>query len=186
MVARLLAYGLSQTEVAERTGYSLNRIGILARDPSVNELVARYRDTEVRDALASEIADDYREMNMLRRQALRLAKERLDRADDMDEPPPMRELQPLISDLSDRTGYPKLSVSAKADGDFSDRLSRAIEASGRVINAQSAYRATATLTIEGPSSIPRVAPSLSPGIAAEQEPTPPTSSPARQQFLRRA
>lgn len=68
-VARALAHGLSQSEVAVVTGYSPGRISILQDDPTFNELVATYKanlDLEVQNLaasmgiLASEVVEEMR------------------------------------------------------------------------------------------------------------------------------
>ena len=55
-MARLVAEGLSGTEIAARTGYSQSRISILKSDPAFAELVAFYKSNveEVRDAAFAE------------------------------------------------------------------------------------------------------------------------------------
>src|SRR6266851_2086077 len=43
MMARLFAMGLRTSVIAEQTGYSLTRVGMLKSDPAFQELIAHYR-----------------------------------------------------------------------------------------------------------------------------------------------
>lgn len=94
-IARLLASGLSEQEVAASTGYSLSRISILKQDPSFKELLAYYaaRQEEVfidvrkrlamlgTDAVA-ELQDrlDFKSDSLTNTQLIEITKAALDRA----------------------------------------------------------------------------------------------------------
>lgn len=94
-IARLLASGLSEADVAASTGYSLSRISILKSDPSFKELLAYYsaRSEEVfidvrkrlamlgTDAVA-ELQDrlDFKSDSLTNTQLIEITKATLDRA----------------------------------------------------------------------------------------------------------
>ena len=94
-IARLLASGLSETEVAGVVGYSLSRISILKADPSFKELLAYYSKRQeevfidVRKRLAvlgmdavAELQDrlDYKADSLTNTQLIEITKASLDRA----------------------------------------------------------------------------------------------------------
>lgn len=94
-IARLLASGLNETEVAASTGYSISRISILKQDPSFKELLAYYsRKSEevfidVRKRLAmlgtdavAELQDrlDFKPDSLTNTQLIEITKATLDRA----------------------------------------------------------------------------------------------------------
>lgn len=94
-IARLLASGLSETEVAASTGYSQSRISILKSDPSFKELLAYYSRhneeafVDVRKRLAmlgtdaiAELQDrlDYKSDSLTNTQLIEITKATLDRA----------------------------------------------------------------------------------------------------------
>lgn len=94
-IARLLACGLTETEVAASTGYSLSRISILKGDPSFKELLAYYaarseeQFLDVRKRLAilgtdavAELQDrlDYKPDSLTNTQLIEITKTTLDRA----------------------------------------------------------------------------------------------------------
>ena len=94
-IARLLASGLSETEVAGVVGYSLSRISILKADPSFKELLAYYSKRQeevfidVRKRLAvlgmdavAELQDrlDYKSDSLTNTQLIEITKASLDRA----------------------------------------------------------------------------------------------------------
>lgn len=94
-IARLLASGLNETEVAASTGYSISRISILKQDPSFKELLTYYsRKSEevfvdVRKRLAmlgtdavAELQDrlDFKPDSLTNTQLIEITKATLDRA----------------------------------------------------------------------------------------------------------
>jgi hypothetical protein len=54
-VCYLLSTGLSYTEIAAKTGYSISRISVLANTPAVQEQVAVYRREILKPEIASEV-----------------------------------------------------------------------------------------------------------------------------------
>lgn len=94
-IARMLASGLTETEVAASTGYSQSRISILKADPSFKELLAYYATRQeeifidVRKRLAmlgtdavAELQDrlDYKPDSLTNTQLIEITKASLDRA----------------------------------------------------------------------------------------------------------
>lgn len=130
-VARLLASGLNLGEVAEATGYSLVRISILSKDPSVQDLVAHYRAMiteewrEAHDELQRSIVQNATK-------AERMIGDRLDEADANGETLPMRELIALTSDRYDRIGYGKKNMNLNVNVDFAAKLEAAINRTKKV------------------------------------------------------
>lgn len=130
-VARLLASGLKMYEVAEATGYAYNRIAILSRDPSVVELVAKYRAMITEKWITN--VDHYTHMavaNMTK--AERMIADKLDEADEAGETLPMRELLAITADRNDRFGYGKKSMNLNVNVDFAAKLEAAISRSKKV------------------------------------------------------
>lgn len=131
-VARLLASGLTNIDVAARTGYSLTSIVNLKQAPAMVELIARYR-AELNESWHKS-ADAYHELiysNQMK--AERQICDKLDEADDAGELLPTRELLAIARDAADRTGYGKRSTNVNVNIDFAAKLEAAIRRSGKVI-----------------------------------------------------
>lgn len=132
MVARLFASGLRPGEVAERTGYSLNRISTLYADPAFQDLIANYRESV--DFGWRESVDEYFDtVSANRTIAARLIRDKLE--DAKPEDVSFRELVTIHADAADRTGYPKRSVAVNVNLDFAAKLDQAIKRSGAVQQA---------------------------------------------------
>ena len=134
-VARLLAAGLSNREVANRLGYTEARISNLKHDPSVAELIAHYR-AEVTDSWRESVdmVHHYATKNMLTGE--RMIAEHLEDADERGEKLPLRELLALTADRQDRFGYGKRQTNVNFNIDFAKRLETAISRSRKVIEAE--------------------------------------------------
>lgn len=129
MMARLLAAGLNQKEVAARTGYSVARVHTLTTDPSFQELVTHYRGV-VDHEFASNV-EAFIELatgNMLKSE--RMIADRLDQAADGDIA--IRDLLAISRDAADRLGYGKRTTNVNFNFDFAARLDAAIKRSGVV------------------------------------------------------
>ena len=111
-VARLMASGLTNAQIALSTGHSLAAMARYRRDPAMDELVAHYRALLTEDWLEAE--DHFTTLamsNMLK--AERMLGDKLDKADEEDDLPTFRDLVAItikngaISELpslrSDRT-----------------------------------------------------------------------------------
>ena len=133
-VARYLAWGMRYDEIARRTGYSYSRIAILARDPALQELVAKYRID--RDEILDEKFDEFAENAIFNMRAgERMIRDQLEEADETGEPVPLKTLIPLVADRADRFGYGKHNHSTNVNLDFAKALELAIERSKKVTAA---------------------------------------------------
>lgn len=131
-VARLVAQGLRNGEVAEATGYSLESVKNLKKSPAFQELAEKYRlevDAEWRDAQG----EYYSMVNANRVLAARLLNDKLASGgpDDFT----VAQLVAVHSDAADRTGFPKRSVAVNINADFAALLDRAVDRSARVIES---------------------------------------------------
>lgn len=132
-IARLLAMGIRDFEVAQRSGYSMQRVYTLKMDPAFKELLEHYR-AEAR-AKFEESADDYLALaatNMIK--AERMIADKLDDADAEGKTLPTRELVAISRDAADRLGYGKKQTTVNVNVDFAAQLDRAIARSGKVID----------------------------------------------------
>ena len=80
-VARLFALGLRIQEVADRSGYSYNRVFTLSQDPAFQQLIAKYREKVDASFVAN--ADEFYDLatsNM--RKAETMIAERLEKAEE--------------------------------------------------------------------------------------------------------
>lgn len=140
-IARLFASGLKLREISEATGYTISRLSILRADPSMEELIARYRGIE------DEAHAKSRELHyeMIQRTAIlgqTLVVEQLEDAVDSGEKLPLKVLLAVTSDANDRVGYMKRSASLNANVDFAKKLEDAIrrsrEAEAKTIEGKAA------------------------------------------------
>ena len=130
-IARLAAAGLSVNQIAEKVGYTLNRISTLLGDPSMNELIARYR-SDVNDSWVASL-DSYHDLcfeNMV--MAERQIADRLEDSEASD-PLPIRDLISISRDAADRLGYGKKTTQTNINIDFAARLEKAIQARDNVV-----------------------------------------------------
>lgn len=135
MVAKLFAAGLSNLEVAAKTGYSTQYIAMLHNDPAFQELLAKYRDLDTQ--LFLEGRDEFYSLatkNMI--QAERQLSDKMDELDTEGEFLPTRELISVVADRADRFGYGKRETKFNVNVDFADALQRAIKRSGKTIEGQ--------------------------------------------------
>jgi hypothetical protein len=146
-IARLLAAGLRYAQVAERTGYSYQRIATLATDPAMAELVSLYRSEENAAFYASR--DDYYELilsNGLK--AERMIADQLDAADEAGEAIPLSRLLPIARDAADRTGYGKRATQVNVNIDFAAQLDRAIKRSSIALDSPSGTVSSQSAVLE--------------------------------------
>lgn len=161
-IARLLATGLSQTRVAELTGYTVTRINQLAGAPAMQDLVARFRNE--REEAHVEIVDAY---DFYARSnyaaAQRHIYDRIAELDEVGELLSVREALAISADGADRFGPSKRQTNINVNADFAAALEKAIEKSGKVIEG---------VALSPPS--PRVL-----GVASAPFHTPAPSTPLR-------
>lgn len=129
-IARQFASGQRLDAIAEATGYSISRLSILRHDPSMEELIARYRASEdeswrvARDEVHATI---HRTMA----KAYRQLEEHLDEAED-GEKLSVKELLAIAADGADRVGYMKRSAQLNANVNFAKNLEAAIQRSKQI------------------------------------------------------
>jgi len=124
-IARLLATGIDYMRVAALTGYSYNRVSQLASAPAMQELIAKYRDSV--DQTWIESLDSYYELatrNMLK--AERMLADKLEDAEEANEPLPVRDLISISRDAADRFGYGKRTTQTNVNIDFAAELEKRI------------------------------------------------------------
>lgn len=140
-IARAVAGGLSNADVATTCGVSITRVSTLRSDPSFIELVAHYRAliTESWVATADPVTEFMR-ANSLKAQAM--ISDKLDEAAEKNEFLPTRDLLGIAEFGADRTGYGKVNKNLNINVDFAAKLEEARTRSAR---------APAARTIEGQS-----------------------------------
>lgn len=126
MIARLVAMGLKQVQVAARSGFTTVRVNQLCHDPAFMELVEHYRGL-VTQGFKEEVDEFFEYTNRNRNMAARLISDKL--ADGGPEDFSIKELQAIVSDAADRTGYPKRREAINLNLDFAARLDRAVKRS---------------------------------------------------------
>lgn len=132
-VARFLAAGFDNARIAALTGYSANRISVLASAPAMQELVAHYRSKIDEAFIASQDAYfDLATRNMLA--AERHIADRIAELDADGEVLPIRDAIAISRDAADRFGYGKKQTNLNVNADFAALLEKAIAKSGKVID----------------------------------------------------
>lgn len=152
MIARMVAFGLKQSEIAERVGYSATRVSILVNTPSVKELIEKYRGI-VTEAMIEGFSEIIQAKNRITMKSLRAVEDRLDESAEAAEEgyaPGQglrmrdRDIITITADSLDRTGHGKVSTNVNVNVDFASRL----EAARRRVLA-GAKAAPGDATIEG-------------------------------------
>lgn len=160
-VARAVAAGLSNAEVAEITGRSINRISILRQDPSFRELVAHKR--AMIDAEFAIAADPVIELlQSVRTKSLAMIEDKIDAASDAGEFLPSRDLATFAELGLDRTGYGKVNRNVNVNVDFAAALekARARSASPRQIEATASRSPQSPAETQPPHPQSRLAPAF--------------------------
>ena len=124
-VARMMASGATNAEIADSLGYSRVRVSQWRNDPAMQDLVAHYRDmiTEV----WKESQDVLAEMSLsAMSKAVRTINDHFDEADERDELIPLNSALKVASDLMDRFGYGKKSATLNVNLDYAAQLEAAI------------------------------------------------------------
>lgn len=130
-LARLIAAGLRNDELAARSGYSFQRIQTLRKDPAFAELVASYRDKV--DAAFEREQESFMELatqNMIT--AERMLQEKLEEHDEEGTLPSIRELMSIRSDSADRLGYGKKNTNLNVNVDLAANLEKAHQRMQRI------------------------------------------------------
>jgi DNA-binding CsgD family transcriptional regulator len=131
-IARLVAIGKNNLEIAAEAGMSIGRISQLRQDPAFMNLVADYR-AEVHEIWKDHV-DHMAEMavtNMIRAEAQ--IGDQLAEAEEFGEKIPLRDLARITADRMDRFGYGKHTTALNVNVGFAARLEQAIHRSRKTI-----------------------------------------------------
>ena len=131
IVARLIAIGLNDHEVAIEAGYSVGRIVQLKADPTMQAAVEAYRNADGDEFRTAR--DEYWRLMVANRNIT--ARRINDRISDENEVIPLKELLAIEAHAADRTGYGKV-VTKKVQVDLADRLAQALAASAKVVSSR--------------------------------------------------
>lgn len=135
LVARLLATGMDQMEVARTVGYSVTRISQLEADPAFKQLLAVYRERIT--AKIEEKLDEFLNLathNMVR--AERTIADHFDQAEEEGELIPLKTALLIRADSADRFGYGKRQMNLNVNVDFAANLEKARQRSARVLGKE--------------------------------------------------
>lgn len=129
-VARLVAAGLRDGDIARMTGYSPNRVNQFKADPAFMQLVSEYRG-KVDEAYVNSQDEFYNTStsNMLR--AERMIEEHLDKAEDEGDLIPIKTLLQVTADRADRFGYGKHQTQTTEVKDFAKMMEQLASKSGK-------------------------------------------------------
>jgi hypothetical protein len=123
-IARAVAAGLSNLDVAAICGITANRVSMLKADPAFIELAAHYRGLVTADYVQA--TDSYLDVllsNKLKAEVM--IGDRLDEAIDSGETLPIRSLMDISRDAADRTGHGKVQTNMNVNVDFAAKLEAA-------------------------------------------------------------
>ena len=124
-VARLMASGLNNVQIADSLGHSLASLSRWRSDPAMQDLVAHYR-TLVTEEWLNEV-DQISKMSVSAiAKGLRTIHDHFDDADDRGELVPMNRALSVVSDLMDRFGYGKKSSTTNVNVNYAAELEAAI------------------------------------------------------------
>lgn len=123
-VARALASGMTNIDVALTCGISVGRVHTLKVDPAVQELIAHYRSMLTVEWLKeADPVIDFLRSNSLK--AAAMISDKLDAAAEADEFLPTRDLLGIAELGFDRTGYGKVNKNLNVNVDFAANLEAA-------------------------------------------------------------
>ena len=124
-VARLMASGLSNVQIATSCGHSLQALVRYRSDPAMQELVAHYRALCTEEWLSAQ--DEFTSLaisNMVK--AERMLSDKLDEADENGDSLPTPHLLSISGDRMDRFGFPKRSQQTNVNVNYAAELEAAI------------------------------------------------------------
>ncbi len=123
-MARAVASGLANAEVAAVCGVSISRVSLLRQDPAFKELVAHKRSMiDVEWAEAADPVVELLKSNALKAQAM--ISDKIDAAMEAQEFLPTRDLLGIAELGLDRTGYGKVNKNVNVNVDFAASLEAA-------------------------------------------------------------
>jgi hypothetical protein len=133
LVARLVAAGLRNDEVLERSGFSYQSLWRFNQDPAFQELVAQYRKEEIERYDRNR--DEY--AALIFRNQLKAERKLADKLDDEEADLSTRDLITIARDAADRTGYGKRNTTVNVNVGMATALERAQAVSAKVIDGSS-------------------------------------------------
>lgn len=122
-IARAIASGMSNTEVAATCGVAVNSVARFKADPTCADLVAHYRGIITSEWAQQDTVIEYLRSNALKAQAM--LSDKLDEAAEKNEYLPTRDLLGIAELGLDRTGYGKVNKNVNVNVDFAARLEAA-------------------------------------------------------------
>jgi hypothetical protein len=123
-IARAVAAGLSNVDVAAICGITATRVSMLKQDQAFQELCAHYRGLVTADYIHQ--TDSYLEVLLANKlKAEVMLGDKLDAAIDGDELLPTRDLMAISRDAADRTGHGKVQTNMNVNVDFAAKLEAA-------------------------------------------------------------
>lgn len=136
-IARAVASGMSNHEIAATCGVGYNRISVLKGDPAFADLVAHYRAIITSEWANQDTVIEFMRSNSMKAQAM--ISDKLDAAAEANEFLPTRDLLGIAEFGVDRTGYGKVNKNVNINVDFAAKLEAARNRSAgapslRVIN----------------------------------------------------
>jgi hypothetical protein len=165
-LARLTALGLDRKEICEQTGYSYNRLAVLAVDPAFKELVAEKRKTiDQAFAASADVYADLATRNMIA--AERHIADQIDQLDAEGELLPVKTALAISRDAADRFGYGKRNTQLNVNVDFAKNLEGMLRRSGKGGVASSSTPAPVPPVMIDVTPLPLSSPPASPEAATE-------------------
>ncbi len=152
-IARAIASGLSNVDVAATCGISVNRVSTLKSDPSMVELIAHYRAVLTSEWAQQDTVVEFLRSNALKAQAM--LSDKLDEAAEKGEYLPTRDLLGIAELGLDRTGYGKVNKNLNVNVDFAAKLEAARTRADRVREARTIEGEVARPVPTPPRSEPR-------------------------------
>lgn len=122
-IARAIASGMSNGDVAACCGVSINRVSSYKSDPSCAELIAHYRSLITAEWVQQDTVIEFMRTNALKAQAM--ISDKLDDAAERNEFLPTRDLLGIAELGLDRTGYGKVNKNINVNVDFAAKLEAA-------------------------------------------------------------
>ncbi len=122
-IARAVASGMSNSDVATTCGISVGRVATLKADPSFADLVAHYRAVITSEWAQQDTVIEFLRGNALKAQAM--LSDKLDAAAEANEFLPTRDLLGIAELGLDRTGYGKVNKNVNVNVDFAAKLEAA-------------------------------------------------------------
>jgi len=147
-VARAMALGLSNGEVAAACGCSISRVTMLRHDPALMELVAHYRAILTVETIdLKDTVNEY--LESIRTKSLAMIEDKIDTAVEAGEFLPSRDLATFAELGLDRTGYGKVNKNVNINVGLANNIEKAIARSTKVREVR-----TIEATPTRPQSVP--------------------------------